>query len=42
MLHIDQNQIKSKSGEVPNREKKKTKKKKDKNLRKEIENQLSI
>ena len=41
MLHIDQNQIKSKSGEVPNREKK-TKKKKDKNLRKEIENQLSI
>ena len=42
MLHIDQNQIKSKSGEVPNREKKKQKKKKDKNLRKEIENQLSI
>ena len=41
MLHIDQNQIKSKSGEVPNREKKKQKKK-DKNLRKEIENQLSI
>lgn len=41
MLHIDQNQIKSKSGEVPNREKK-NKKKKDKNLRKEIENQLSI
>lgn len=30
MLHIDQNQIKSKSGEVPNREKKKQKKKKTK------------
>lgn len=27
MLHIDQNQIKSKSGEVPNREKKNKKKK---------------
>lgn len=30
MLHIDQNQIKSKSGEVPNREKKKQKKKRQK------------
>lgn len=30
MLHIDQNQIKSKSGEVPNREKKNKKKKRQK------------